>query len=123
MNYIEKINARWNMLDSVIYILESKTSQLISDIKESKDTLPNPEEMIEAETQYLKSENEKLKSLHFPKKIEKAAGSKNYICPNKKCSVEISDILIEQYKIKYCPECGQRIYYLPETKNYYKESS
>lgn len=110
MNYIKKINASWNALDSIIYILENKTNQLISDIKERKKTLPNPEEMIEAETQYLKSENKKLKELQFPKKIVRTDEGRNYICPNKKCNISISGILVEQYKIKFCPECGQRIY-------------
>ena len=69
---------------------------------------PDVESIIAAETKHLKEENEQLKELQYPKQVEKI--HKNYICPNMNCKIEISSILVEQYRIKHCPECGQRIY-------------
>lgn len=68
MNYVEKISTKWNIMDSFFSVMENNAAKLISEIRESKEELPDPEEMIEAETKYLRAENEKLKALQFPKK-------------------------------------------------------
>lgn len=114
---MKHIYTKWNILDNLFFSIE----QLISIAMEYK-TKPDVECMIEAETQFLKIENESLKSLQYPKQVFKS--NKNYICPNHHCKKEISSVLVEKYRIKFCPECGQRIYYNPplyfemsETKN------
>ena len=104
MNSIKNILTDWNILDQLFY----KIDLFIISIKNYKQT-PDAECMIEAETRYLKAENKSLMELQYPKKVIKA--EKNYCCPNSKCKKEISSVLIEKYKIKFCPECGQRIYY------------
>lgn len=96
----------WNILDKIFY----KIDLFLINIKSYKQT-PDAECMIEAETKYLKTENESLKELQYPKKVIKE--ERGYCCPNSKCKEEISSVLIEKYKIKFCPECGQRIYYNP----------
>lgn len=108
MNYTLQIITKWNAIDSIIFTLEKQTKKMIDIVKDYREEEPDAEVMIEAETKYLKEENEALKVLQFPKKAVKA--EKNYICPNTKCGIEISGLLIDQYKIKFCPECGQRIY-------------
>lgn len=77
-------------------------------LKESRADLPDVEIMIDAETSYLQEENRKLKKLSYPKPVIKSDDS--YFCPNPKCHIKISNILIDQYQIKYCTECGQRIF-------------
>ena len=102
---MKKIYTKWNILDYIFFIMD----QLVNLAIEYK-TEPDVECMIEAETKYLKAENESLMELQYPKKVIK--DERNYCCPNSKCKKEISSVLIEKYKIKFCPECGQRIYYL-----------
>lgn len=104
---LKDIVMEWNAIDRLLYNAE----QLVEKIKEivlPKE--PDVELMIEIETDYLKKENERLKELYFPKKIIRTDKGLNYLCPNGKCGIEIPTILVEQYKIKFCPECGQRIY-------------
>ena len=113
MNSIKNILTEWNSLDKLFY----KIDLFIISIKSYKQA-PDAEYMIEAETKYLKAENETLKALQYPKKIIK--DGKNYYCPNSKCKEEISSVLIEKYKVKFCPECGQRIYYNSTTS--YRET-
>lgn len=68
---------------------------------------PDVESIIEIETNYLMEENSRLKELGYPKPVFKNCGG-NYSCP--KCKTEIDAALMEQYRIKHCPECGQRIF-------------
>lgn len=102
---MKSIINEWNALDNFFYGID----KLIKVIKEMQAE-PDVESMVEAETRYLKTENESLKSLQYPKQVIKA--EENYSCPNKRCNTEISRELIIDFKIKYCPECGQRIYYI-----------
>lgn len=105
---MKNIAKEWNILDMLLYKIDS----LIVKIKKiGTDDNISYEEIIEAETKYLKTENELLKSLQYPRQVIKV--DKNYICPNKRCNIVIPYVLIEKYKIKFCPECGQRIYYNP----------
>ena len=107
---MKNIAKEWNMFDTLLFKIDS----MIDKVKKIRaDEKIDYEEIIEAETKYLKTENELLKSLQYPKQIIKS--NKNYICPNKNCEIEISSVLVEKYKIKFCPECGQRIYYNPST--------
>lgn len=100
--------AKWNILDTLIYKTESMAQKKFNAFKENQNRLPDAEMMIDAATSYLQEENRKLKKLSYPKAVIKSGGS--YFCPNPKCHSEISDILIEQYRIKYCTECGQRLF-------------
>lgn len=95
----------WNVLDCLFY----KIDLLLSNIKNYK-TIPDVEYMIAVETQHLKTENELLKALQYPKQVIKI--DKIYVCPNKCCNIVIPSILVEKYRIKFCTECGQRIYYI-----------
>lgn len=108
---LENIIFRWNIIDDVflhidlsIKTIGAKVAEHIEAVKEV-DT----ETMIEAATKHLKSENEELKETFYPKRLVKDKRG-NYICPNSKCDAIISMSLIENYKIKHCPDCGQRIY-------------
>lgn len=107
MNNWFSMATRWNILDSIILTIEMYTEKILNSVKENREE-PDVEIMIEAETKHLKEENNSLKELLYPKVIIKKESK--YFCPNKKCQIEISGILVEKYNIKYCPECGQRIY-------------
>jgi hypothetical protein len=99
------IVSEWNFLDTFIYKLDVKIAKIKEFIFPDE---PDVEFMIEVETSYLKKENEQLKELHYPKGI--TVQDRSYYCPNRKCKTKIENILIEQYRIKHCPECGQRIF-------------
>lgn len=95
----------WNPLDTIFFKLGQGIGK-VKDILSHEE--PDVESIIAAETKHLNEENEQLKELQYPKQVEKI--NKNYICPNMNCQIEISSTLVEQYRIKHCPECGQRIY-------------
>ena len=41
---------KWNIIDSAIFSTEQFISKLVTGVKDSKDELPDPEEMIQAAT-------------------------------------------------------------------------
>lgn len=90
----------WNLLDTFLYKLDIVTFKMREAFGK-----PDAESIIEAETAYLKKENEQLKKRGYPRPVIKL--DRNYFCP--KCNTGITKVL-EQYQIKYCPECGQRIF-------------
>ncbi len=96
MNYA----ANWNKLDSIIFLLENKISEVRAAIQDSADTEPDVELMIQAETKHLRSENEELKKREIPIYLVMDEG--HYFCP--KCKSEIIDA-----NAKYCFNCGHRI--------------
>lgn len=102
---MSNIAARWNALDSFIYKIESGVTGVLNVVKEEKEELPDPEEMIAAVTKQLKEENDVLKQLQFPGKILFIEGK--YYCPH--CKNEITRELIDDYQAKYCIGCGKRI--------------
>lgn len=110
MNNINKILNKWNILDHLFF----KIDKLYQELREMPEE-PTVEYMIEIETKYLKEENMLLKALQYPKKVIK--DEQNYCCPNYKCKKEIPNVLIEKYRVKFCPECGQRIYYNPSVRH------
>lgn len=93
--------SNWNVIDSVIYFIENILSKLIDKVRESKDKLPEPEEMIEAATRELQEEKEELLQYRIPGQMIKLDG--HYACP--KCKTMLPDSL----DYKYCPECGKRV--------------
>ena len=102
---MKNIIKEWNQIDSFFSRLDSLMEKISGCFAKE---MPDVELMIEAETNYLKKENGLLKNLQFPKAIEKSENT--YLCPNSKCHTKILDILIEEYGVKHCPECGQRIF-------------
>lgn len=88
--------ANWNRLDSFIFFCESKIRDIITEQKEEE---PDVELMIEAETEYLRRENEDLKKREIPVYLIEEDGQ--YFCP--KCRIEIKDA------VKYCQNCGHRV--------------
>lgn len=96
---------KWNWIDNILYQFEYTINKIKENIAFDE---PDVESIIETETNHLRSENNLLKELQYPKQIKEE--NRQYFCPNQKCRIEIERILIEQYRIKYCPECGQRIY-------------
>ncbi len=105
---MSNIVAKWNILDTFIYKVESTLHKKFNILKENQSELPDAEIMINAATNHLKEENRELKKLSYPKPVIRSGG--DYFCPNSKCHLKIPNTLIEQYQIKYCIECGQRIF-------------
>lgn len=107
---------KWNIIDSAIFSTEQFISKLVTGIKDSKDELPDPEEMIEAATKELQAENDELKQYRLPGHLIEIGDS--YVCPV--CKREVSDIeSLKNNEIKYCNGCGKRII-LPHTSPYMK---
>lgn len=96
MNYI----ANWNRLDSAILFCENKLCQLKAAVCESKETEPDVELMIQAETAHLKTENESLKKREMPAHLLEEEGE--YFCP--KCQYRQPDP-----HVRYCANCGHRV--------------
>lgn len=88
--------ANWNRLDSFIFFCESRIKDIITEQKEDE---PDVELMIQAETEYLRRENEDLKKREIPVYLIEEDGQ--YFCP--KCRMKIMDA------VKYCPNCGHRV--------------
>lgn len=107
------IMKKWNVIDSMIYKVESTLSNIAVLAKENRDELPDPEQMILAATEYLQKENDELKSYRIPGKLIK--NGDNYICPS--CSRAVFDVM--ENNIRYCSGCGKRIM-LPTESPYKK---
>lgn len=95
------MKTNWNIIDSIIYFTENMLFKWIGIVRESKDKLPEAEEMIEAATKELQEEKEELLQYRIPGYVIKLDG--HYVCP--KCKT----ILPNSLKCKYCPECGKRV--------------
>lgn len=95
------ISSKWNIVDTVIFKIENAANNLINSWKESREPEPDVEEIIAAETQFLKSENEKYKKMQYPTELI-IIDDKKY-CPE--CNIEIPN----DYYGKCCFDCGQRI--------------
>ena len=96
------VTKKWNVVDSIIYKVETALLQIKNGWKDSKEELPDPEEMIDAATEQLRQENEQLKSkMYYPGHL--IIEDELYLCPD--CREPIEP---EQIK-KFCPECGKRI--------------
>ena len=87
------------MLDTVIYYIEIFAVRIKLRLQEEAE--PAVEEIIDAETQYLQEEITYYRAHQRPGRIG------TYCCPA--CRKYIASELIDNYKIKYCPECGKRI--------------
>lgn len=92
--------SKWNIVDRVIYALESAGKSLQESIKSSSLKEPDVETMIAVETDYLRRENENLKKREIPLYLSGEEG--HIICP--KCKTQLPDP-----DIKYCSNCGQRV--------------
>lgn len=93
---------KWNILDTFIYKFEKLMSEIRKGLYDSKEDIPDPEEIIAAATEQLQHENEALKKRIYPGNI--IVEGDHYYCPV--CHEELSPILIKK---KFCPECGKRI--------------
>lgn len=107
---MRSINAimKWNAVDTIIFSIEKLISKAADEVKEAKDELPVPEEMIAAATKELKEENEELRKYRIPGYL--IEHGRAYECPA--CGREISPEEIEGLKsktVKYCNNCGKRI--------------
>ncbi|MBD5469926.1 MAG: hypothetical protein HDR19_02050 [Lachnospiraceae bacterium] len=96
---------KWNIIDSIIFSIENLISKIAREIKDVREDMPDPEEMIAAATKELQDENEELKQYRIPGSLIEQDGI--YMCPV--CRKEISDIDGLNNKIKYCNNCGKRI--------------
>lgn len=97
----EPISPKWNVVDTIIYRIEKMIKTIIDQWKESKDPEPDVEEIIAAETQHLKEENEEYKKMLYPADVV-ILEDKTY-CP--RCNVEIP----KTFDGKCCSDCGQRL--------------
>ncbi len=93
----------WNLLDTAIYYIEIFAAKIKQHLHEEAE--PAVEEIIDAETQYLQEEIIHYRAHQRPGWIVDQQGT--YCCPE--CRKGIASELIDDYKIKYCPECGKRI--------------
>ncbi|MGN0289385.1 MAG: hypothetical protein ACI4DQ_07180 [Lachnospiraceae bacterium] len=98
----------WNIIDRAIYCIEAVVVRFTACFKQEKT--PDPEEIILAATKHLQEENEELKDFRIPEKLTFNEKSATYTCP--KCGMELSQELVEDYKIKHCIECGKRLFRL-----------
>lgn len=104
------IVTKWNVLDSMIFFVEKLISEVAAGVKDSRDELPEPEEMIVAATKELQKENDELKRYRIPGYLIEQGN--RYACPS--CRKEVSDMEgLKSNVIKYCDSCGKRII-LPE---------
>lgn len=103
---MSNIVTRWNTLDIIIYQAEQIIYKLKKHIKEIREEEPNAEEMIEAATEQLTKENNALKKLYYYPGHLLCIEDK-YYCPH--CKKELTQQLIEEYRIKHCIECGKRL--------------
>lgn len=94
------LSSRWNIVDQIFFTVENTIKAICEEIHDSSSKDVDVELMIEAETKYLKHENERLKKREIPVYlIEK---DNKVICP--KCKAQLQDI-----DIKYCYNCGHRV--------------
>lgn len=93
------------MLDMIIYHAEQIICNFKQYIKEHREE-PSTEEMIEAATEQLTKENNALKKLYYYPGHLLCIEDK-YYCPH--CKKELTQQLIEEYRIKHCIECGKRL--------------
>lgn len=100
---MSNIVTRWNTFDIIIYHTEQIIYKFKKYLKNREE--PNAEEMIEAATEQLTKENNALKKLYYPGHL--LCIENKYYCPH--CKKEITQQLIEEYKIKHCVECGKRL--------------
>lgn len=96
MNYA----AKWNRIDSIIFFFENKIKEIGNAIADSKESEPDAELMILAETEHLRNENETLKKREHPIYMIEENGK--YHCP--KCHNVLHDV-----NVKYCSNCGHRL--------------
>lgn len=92
---------KWNKLDAAIAFCEDKCRKLRKAYQDSSDAEPDPEEMILAETEHLRRENEGLRKRETPVYLLEN-GAEQYYCPV--CRQPISDP-----NFRYCPDCGHRV--------------
>lgn len=104
----EPISPKWNAIDTVIYHIEKKINMIIDQWKEAKDPEPDVKEIIAAETQYLKKENEEYKKMLYP--ADPVILEDKLYCP--RCNVEIP----KSFDGKCCFDCGQRLRKMAFTK-------
>ena len=100
---------KWNKIDSAIFFFERRFKELGIAFADSRAVEPDVELMIQAETKYLRNENEYLKKREFPAYLIK--DDERYLCP--KCKTEIRDT-----NVKYCSNCGHRIVLKYEREDY-----
>lgn len=94
------LSSRWNIVDQIFYTIENTIKSLNEGIFDAASEEPDVELIIEAETEYLQRENERLKKRDIPVYlIEK---ENKVICP--KCHAQQQNI-----NVKYCYNCGHRV--------------
>ncbi len=111
------IAKKWNWLDSVLFLIEQKCSDISQAVRDSREPEPDVETMIEAETRYLQDENKKLKKKDYPHKVDikELNDHKIVTCPC--CGIDLTHYLdintleTENSYPKFCFECGNIIYF------------
>lgn len=94
------ISSRWNIVDQMFFMIEKTIKSIHEGICDAASEEPDVELMIEAETKYLRYENEKLKKREIPLYlIEK---ENKVLCP--KCREQLQNL-----DVNYCSNCGHRV--------------
>lgn len=94
------------ILDSICYKVEQLAKVFHKIAVNKKDDIPDIELMIAAENQHLYIENKQLKKKQYPSRLVK--NDKDYLCPDCNYHIRVEMAVVD--RIKYCPECGKRIY-------------
>ncbi|MCM1144596.1 MAG: hypothetical protein NC318_04960 [Blautia sp.] len=98
------VATKWNRLDQFIFATENLLKQFNESIRDiDSDSAEVSAEMTAAETEYIRSENEKYKIKETPSALLECDNA--FICPS--CRKQIPDSIL--FNIKYCPECGKRV--------------
>ena len=97
----EPISEHWNRVDTLIYKVECMIKHLVGQWRETKEPEPDIEEIISAEVNHLKTENEEYKKMLYPAELIVKEGKK--YCPACETAIPMD------YIGKCCFECGQRI--------------
>ena len=94
------LSSRWNIVDQIFFMIEKTIKSVHEGICDAASGEPDVELIIEAETEYLHRENEKLKKRDIP--VYLIVEENKVICP--KCKA-----LQQSFDVKYCCQCGQRV--------------
>ena len=94
------LSSRWNIIDQVFFTIENIIKSVHEEICDAASREPDVELMIEAETEHLQREKERLKKRDIP--VYLIEEENKVICPKCRAQQQSADV-------KYCCRCGHRV--------------